>query len=174
MSEIYVSTDVEADGPVPGLHSMLSIGSAAYLADKKLVATFLANLETLPGDTGHPATMEWWKTQPEAWEACRENLELPENAMKRYVQWLKQLPGKHVFVAYPAGFDLTFVYWYLMKFTGESPFSHSALDIKTFEMDILEKDFRDSNKRNMILSCLEKLLPTYKALHVSLHKCVSF
>jgi len=30
MLEIYVSTDVETDGPVAGKHSILSIGSAAY------------------------------------------------------------------------------------------------------------------------------------------------
>ena len=34
IEEIYVSTDVEADGPIPGQNSMLSFGSAAYLADK--------------------------------------------------------------------------------------------------------------------------------------------
>jgi hypothetical protein len=34
--EIYVSTDIEADGPIPGMNSMLSFGSAAYLADKTL------------------------------------------------------------------------------------------------------------------------------------------
>src|SRR5262245_13794793 len=39
MNEIYVSTDVEVDGPIPGPHSLLSLGSAAYLADKTLVAT---------------------------------------------------------------------------------------------------------------------------------------
>ena len=43
--EIYVSTDIEADGPVPGINSMLSFASAAYRADKTLVATFSANLE---------------------------------------------------------------------------------------------------------------------------------
>ena len=49
MAEIYVSTDVETDGPIPGPHSMLSLGSAAYTVDKKLVSTFSVNLETLPG-----------------------------------------------------------------------------------------------------------------------------
>lgn len=164
MSEIYVSTDVETDGPIPGPHSMLSIGSAAYSAEKKLIATFSANLETLPHATGHPSTMEWWKTQPDAWKACRENLEPPDRAMKRYLLWLKQLPGKPVFVAYPAGFDFTFVYWYLIKFTGESPFSHSALDIKSFAMAILRKDFRDSTKRNMPRDWFDNLPHTHKAL----------
>ena len=64
--EIYVSTDVEADGPIPGTNSMLSFGSAAYLADKTLVGTFTANLETLPSAVEEPKTMEWWKSQPEA------------------------------------------------------------------------------------------------------------
>ncbi|MFZ5510660.1 MAG: hypothetical protein ACOZCP_11460, partial [Pseudomonadota bacterium] len=48
MQEIYVSTDIETDGPVAGKHSMLSLGSAAYLADKGLLSTFSANLEPLP------------------------------------------------------------------------------------------------------------------------------
>ena len=43
MLEIYVSTDVETDGPVAGKHSILSIGSAAYTAEKELLATFSAN-----------------------------------------------------------------------------------------------------------------------------------
>ncbi|MEW6211497.1 MAG: exonuclease, partial [Acidobacteriota bacterium] len=46
MTEIYVSTDVETDGPIPGPHSMLSFASAAYTADKLLISTFTANLET--------------------------------------------------------------------------------------------------------------------------------
>lgn len=149
MTEIYVSTDVETDGPIPGPHSMLSLGSAAYTADKHLVSTFSANLETLPGASAHPKTAQWWATQPEAWAACRSDLETPEAAMARYVAWIKSLQGTPVFVAYPAGFDFLFVYWYLIRFTGESPFSHSALDIKSFAMAMLKTDYRKTTKRNM-------------------------
>ncbi|MES3024207.1 MAG: exonuclease [Pseudomonadota bacterium] len=149
MKEIYISTDVETDGPIPGPHSMLSFGSAAYTADKQLVSTFSANLETLPGAQAHPRTAAWWSTQPEAWAACRTDVEDPQLAMARYVAWLKGLDGKPVFVAYPAGFDFLFVYWYLIRFTGDSPFSHSALDIKTFAMAVLKTDYRASTKRNM-------------------------
>ena len=83
MNEIYISTDVETDGPIPGPHSMLSMGSAAYTAEKRLVATFSANLDTLAGAAAHPKTAEWWATQPEAWAACRKDLETPANAMAR-------------------------------------------------------------------------------------------
>lgn len=110
----------------------------AYTADKVLVSTFSANLETLPGAQAHPKTAEWWATQPDAWAACRKDPESPERAMTRYVSWIKSLKGKPVFVAYPAGFDFLFVYWYLIRYVGESPFSHSALDIKSFAMAVLK------------------------------------
>ena len=165
MEEIYISTDVETDGPIPGPHSMLSFGSAAYRADKTLLSTFSANLETLPGATGHPDTMAWWQTQPEAWAACRHDLQPPEVAMKAYLFWLKALPGKPVFVAYPVAFDFMFVYWYLIRFAGESPFSHSALDIKTLAMALLKKPYRESTKPNMPKRWFDAGLPhTHTAL----------
>jgi hypothetical protein len=162
--EIYVSTDVETDGPIPGPHSMLSFGSAAFTADKRLIRTFEANLELLPDACGHPATMAWWQTQPEAWAACRENLRDPAVAMPEYVWWLKALPGKPVFVGYPATFDFLFVYWYLIQFAGESPFSFSALDIKTYAMAVLGTGYRDAVKRNMPRHWFGNRPHTHKAL----------
>jgi hypothetical protein len=164
MPEIYVSTDVETDGPIPGPHSMLSFASAAYRPDKTLVATFSRNLETLPGASGHPDTMSWWQTQPEAWAECRRDPQDPAAAMPDYVTWLKQLPGPPVFVAYPAGFDFLFVYWYLIRFAGESPFSFSALDVKTYAMAVLRQDYRQSVKRNMPPHWFDPLPHTHKAL----------
>ena len=164
MTEIYISTDVETDGPIPGPNSMLSMGSAAYTADKRLVSTFSANFELLDGAAPDPKTAAWWATQPEAWAACRKDLEAPAAAMKRYVAWIATLPGRPVFVAYPAGFDFLFVYWYLMRFVGESPFSHSALDMKTYAMALLKKGYRDSTKRNMPRSWFDPLPHSHVAL----------
>jgi hypothetical protein len=149
LTEIYVSTDVETDGPIPGPHSMLSFASAAFQADGSMVDTFSRNLELLPGAQGHPSTMEWWRKNPEAWEACRANPVKPEKAMPEYVAWLGKLRERPVFVAYPAGFDFLFVYWYLMQFTGHSPFSFSALDIKTYAMAMLKIGYREATKRSM-------------------------
>jgi hypothetical protein len=149
MSEIYVSTDIEVDGPIPGPHSMLSFGSAAFRRDGTLLSTFSANLELLPGAAGHPDTMEWWKKHPEAWGASRADLRDPAAAMTDYVAWLDALPATPVFVGYPAAFDFMFIYWYLMRFVGRSPFSFSALDIKTMAMVMLGKDYRASTKKNM-------------------------
>ena len=162
--EIYVSTDIETDGPIPGPHSMLSFGSAAFLANGELLSTFEANLELLPEASGHPDTMAWWATQTDAWTACREKLRRPSEAMAEYIAWLKALPGKPVFVGYPAGFDFLFVYWYLIRFAGESPFSFSALDIKSFAMAVLGTSFRETSKRNMPKDWFGKTPHTHKAL----------
>jgi hypothetical protein len=164
MSEIYVSTDVETDGPIPGPHSMLSFASAAYRPDKTMVDTFTANLETLPGAAGDPDTMAWWKEHPEAWQASRREPQAPADVMPRYVAWLKRLPGKPVFVAYPAGFDFLFVYWYLIRFAGESPFSFSALDIKTYAMALLGTEYRQAVKRNMPRRWFDPLPHSHVAL----------
>src|SRR5688572_9954054 len=134
MNEIYISTDVETDGPIPGPHSMLSFASAAFLPDKTMLGTFTANLELLPDASGDPKTMAWWAENQPAWDASRTDPRDPAEAMRDYVKWLKGLPGRPVFVAYPAGFDFMFVYWYLIRFAGESPFSFSALDMKTYAM----------------------------------------
>ncbi len=164
MSEIYVSTDVETDGPIPGPHSMLSFASAAYRADKALLGTFSANLYLLEGACGHPETMAWWAKNQAAFDATRRDLELPQPALRRYVDWLKGLPGKPVFVAYPAGFDFLFVYWYLIRFAGESPFSFSALDMKTYAMALLKCEYRDAVKGHMPRRWFDPLPHTHVAL----------
>lgn len=174
MAEIYVSTDVEADGPIPGPYSMLSFASAAYLADKQLVGTFTANLETLLGAKSDPGTMKWWSQHPEAWSAVRTDLQEPAQAMRRYVSWLKGLPARPVFVGYPAGFDFLFVYWYLIHFTQESPFSFSALDIKTYAMALLKTEYRESVKRKMPKRWFDPLPHSHVALDDALEQGALF
>jgi len=174
MSEIYISTDCEVDGPIPGPHSMLSFGSAAYKTDKTLVSTFAANLELLPGASGNPETMAWWAEQPEAWNATRQNLRAPEDAMREYVAWLDALPGKPVFVGFPASFDFMFVYWYVIRFAGRSPFSFSAIDIKTMAMTMLKKDYRSCSKKNLPKRWFDDLPHSHIALDDAIEQGAMF
>lgn len=173
--EIYVSVDVETNGKIPGPNSMLSLGAAAFTRDKQMISTFFANLITLEGSAGDPDTMEWWATQPEAWAAHRINVEQPEVAIKKFVEWVKTLPGKPVFVGYPAGFDFLFMYWYMIKFAGESPFSFSALDIKTYAAAVLKCDYREATKKNMPTRWFKGLPPhNHKALDDAIEQGLLF
>jgi hypothetical protein len=155
VEELYVSTDIETDGPIPGPYSMLSLGSAAYKANGTLYSTYEVNLELLPDAIpgGDKDTMDWWAKQPkEAWEACRKDPQPVVPAMRAYASWLEAFKDKGlnpVFVAYPAGFDFTFVYYYLVRFSGGSPFGFQALDIKTYAAAVLGCDYKMTVKKNM-------------------------
>jgi hypothetical protein len=163
-SEIYVSTDIETDGPIPGSHSMLSIGSAAFTTDRALLSTFSANLEPLPGASGHPETMVWWAEHPDAWAAVNIDREPPDVAMRRYERWLSGLPSKPIFVGYPAGFDFTFVYWYLIRFVGTSPFGPVALDVRTYAMAVLGRMYRECGLQAIAAEWLPDRTHTHVAL----------
>jgi hypothetical protein len=147
--EVYFSSDIESDGPIPGEFSMLSFASAAFDNTGKLLGTFSRNLELLPGAKQNPETMKFLGKNQAAYDETRKDIVSPLIAMKEYVEWITTFQGKPVFVGFPVAFDFMFVYWYLLKFYGSSPFSHSALDIKTMAMIALNEQFRNSTKRNM-------------------------
>ncbi|MEX0598430.1 MAG: exonuclease [Candidatus Paceibacterota bacterium] len=160
--EIYISIDIESDGPIPGENSMLSLGAAAFCLENvnkifyndifvegKLISTYSTNLELLPNATPNPDTMKFWSDNKFAYDETRRNLLSPDIAMFNFDQWLQSFkPRQCVAVCYPAGYDFTWVYWYLMKFVGKSQFSHSALDIKTLVMGALKTNYRNSVKKN--------------------------
>lgn len=151
-TELYISVDIETDGPIPGANSMLSLGAVALTEHRDQLGVFSINFVELHGATPDPSTMEWWAKQPEAWKCARDNPQPPLPAMHQFVSWVKDMcraaqGAKPVFVGYPAGFDFMFVYWYLIKLVGESPFSFSALDIKTYAAAVLGCPYREVNKR---------------------------
>jgi hypothetical protein len=151
----YLSVDVESDGPIPGPNSMLSIGAAIFkgLSSREPVATFSANLETLPGAEMDPVTKaEFWDNNPEAWEACREGARDPGDVMTEFTSWIKETcggPNRATFVGYPATYDFLFTYWYCIRFTGERPFGFTGLDMKTMAMLMMEIPFHRVSKRRM-------------------------
>jgi hypothetical protein len=175
MDEVYVSTDIETDGPSPGHYSMLSLASVAFRLDKSIIGTFERNLELLPGARQCPRTMEFWKTQPEAWAACRTNLVAPNDAMRDYSHWLGSLPAKPVLVAHPVGFDFTFVHWYLHEFTGGSPFWPAGLDMASYAMAVMRRPFTESHRPYMPKEWIDPDLPhTHKALDDALGHAMVF
>ncbi len=144
--EIYVSVDIEADGPIPGPHSMLSLGAVGYDESGKVVGEFSANLELLDGATGHPRMMKWWEQFPEAWAASRQDLEPPTAAMHRFADWVESLPGVAIFVAWPATWDFMWIYWYLIRFTERRPFSEHGIDMRSYAMGMRKRRFHETTK----------------------------
>lgn len=147
--EIYVSIDIETDGPVPAMHSMLSFGAAAFVrGDVAPIATYEATLDPLPGATQDPDTMEWWKGQGEAWALATANPRPAEVVLPEFRDWARSLPGSPVMIVFPS-WDYMWMAWYLHRFTGGNPFGLGALDLKTLAWSKLgERDFKSASKKN--------------------------
>lgn len=153
MSEIYFSIDIETDGPIPGRNSMLSLGAVALDAKGNELSTFTVNFAPVKGSSPDDDTMKWWSKQPAAViEAARVNPQDPADAILRFGHWVRltttmQGHAKPVFVGHPVGFDFMFVHWYFIRFTGDSPFWFSTIDIESFAMAVLGCDYSTINKR---------------------------
>jgi hypothetical protein len=175
-SEVFFSLDVEADGPIPVKNSMLSIGCVAFKGDGSVLGTFERNIDPIPGAVQDPKTMtEFWAKEPEAWAYCTSNTVSAESAMKDFVNWTKSFQGQRVAVCMPAGFDFTYVYMYLMMFAGESPFSFSCIDMKTYVSASRGLAYRNSGKKSWPERWFDKSLPhTHKAIDDAMEQGLTF
>jgi hypothetical protein len=137
--DVYFSADVETDGPIPGLFSMLSFGLV-------VAGTFDGETFSRPQHYDRSFYRELQPISEEFQEDAlrvnglnREGLltegALPVTAMSEAAQWVTAIAGggRPILVAYPLSFDWSFLYWYFIKFSKHgSPFNHSqCFDIKT-------------------------------------------
>ncbi len=169
---------MEADGPVPGLHSMLSFGAAAVRGEE-IVGTFTRNL-FLTGTKTDPDTMDFWAKFPDAYKATRTDIMHPEFAFYQLCSWVKQLKTADeipVFVAFPAGFDFSLMYYYGMTYARRDwwdTFGFQALDIKTRAADVMNKMYNYSGKKYWPKEWKVKGTHTHIALNDAIEQAKQF
>lgn len=137
--DAYFSADVETDGPIPGLFSILSF-ALVY------AGTFDGNRFERPDDYScfvykelKPISDNFQTEALRVNGLDRQRLcvqgESPELAMTEASLWVRRVAGvaEPVLVAYPLSFDWSWLYWYFTRFSTEgSPFGYShCFDIKT-------------------------------------------
>lgn len=175
--EIYLSCDIEADGPIPGPYSMSSF---AFVA----VALRTNDGDLIDLDIDDPENQFYAELKPISDQFVPEaaavsglnrqhlieNGSTPADAMAATAEWIKTLSAKHgnarpVFVAYPLSFDWMWYYWYTMNFFGSSPFGHSsAVDIKSYYMARADTELRKVGKRSIPGFLKSKRRHTHHAL----------
>jgi DNA polymerase III epsilon subunit-like protein len=144
MKETYISVDVEAAGPIPGVYSMLSIGACVV------------------GNTGEEFYTEVQPINdafvPEAIEVAGKSLDefarsgqTPEKAMTFFHDWVKKISGdtSPVFVGFNATFDWSFINWYFHTYLGGNPFGISGIDIKSFYMGMSGCSWEDTKSSHI-------------------------
>jgi DNA polymerase III epsilon subunit-like protein len=116
----YFSVDIEADGPAPGLYSMISFG--AVLVEPGLNRTFYAELKPI-SDRWVPESLS---VSGFTREQTMEFVE-PLAAMTRFEEWINQsTKGRPIFIADNPGFDFSFINYYFHAFLGRNPFGFSS------------------------------------------------
>lgn len=148
----YIMVDIEADGPCPGLYSMLSLG--AVIVEQSLNTKFY--------QTFRPISESWNEQAISVGAFTREQtLTFPpaEEGMTAFHSWVKDAAGdgRPIFVSDNNGFDWQFVNYYFHQFCGENPFGHSSMNLGSFYKG-LKKDLRANFKH------LRKTKHTHNAL----------
>lgn len=145
----WIMVDIEADGPAPGLYSMIEIG--AVLVEPGLTERFHARMRPLEGAAWQADALKVFKTDHETTLLYPP----PASEMHRFDDWLRKTlskrdPMNHVESAWPPrfvsdnnGFDFAFVNYYFWCFVGRNPFGHSSMNLGS-----LYKGFVKNTKSN--------------------------
>lgn len=176
--EVFVSIDIEADGPSPGPNSMLSFAAVAQDINRNNLGEFERNLNVLENSQQDKKTMtEFWANFPEMYQATRQDMVHPHQAMEEFKKWVNGLRkhGVPIFVAYPLGFDYKYMDWYMHKFLGKNVFGISGIDIKSFAMAMLGTKFKETNKGIFPKRWFPKNMPhTHLAIDDAREQCHLF
>ncbi|WP_406452624.1 exonuclease [Streptomyces sp. NBC_01622] len=178
---LYISVDIEADGPIPGPYSMLSLGAAVagtqdadgFTAADPEKLTFDRELRPI-GEEFVPEALAVSGLDRE--RLGREGME-PGVALTEFTGWVREVAvgAQPVMCGYPASYDWMFLYWYLIRFTGASPFGHSGcLDMKTLYATKARLPLRAAAKGTMPRELLSRRRHTHHALDDAIEQAELF
>lgn len=129
-NNMYISVDVETDGPYPSVndgYSMVSFG--AIVIDEKLDKTFYGKLK--------PISKLWNPKALSISGFSREEtliFEEPQKVMEDFEKWIirnKKNNTRPMFLADNNGFDWMFINYYFHRFLGRNPFGYSSQNINS-------------------------------------------
>ncbi|MGI8423716.1 MAG: 3'-5' exonuclease [Chloroflexota bacterium] len=141
--ETFISVDIEADGPVPGMHSMLSLGACVAGEPER---SFYVELRPISDDFVPEALAVSGLDRRRLFDEGTP----PADAMASFRIWVASVAGnaRPVFVSF-SSWDWVFVYYYLIRFGGASPFGHASLDIKSFYLGRCGGSWVGTGKRSI-------------------------
>ena len=180
---VWLSFDVEATGPCPGIHAMLSVGVAAFTRDSdgefRDLGEFSANLLVPEGLKWDIDTSKWWDQHEDAFAIARHDMLAPEIAMPQFCHWLSEVQAVQpewkplVWAAYPAAFDMPFVNYYMHRYAPKEWLEVakddvmqrvSCFDMGSFASLLLNVDPLEVSKSRMPAAWIGKNLRPHVAL----------
>lgn len=136
----WISVDVEADGPCPGLYSMIALG--AVVVEPTLKHTFKALLRPISNQFRSEALAVSGFTR-------EQTMEFPsaKEGMDAFASWLMEIAhkfnGKPMFCSDNNGFDWQFCNYYFHSFCADNPFGHSSMNIGSLYKGLVKSGFKN-------------------------------
>ena len=128
----YIMVDVEADGPIPGDYSMISLG--AIVVEPSLSKTFYGELKPI-SENHIPEALAISGFSREKTQTFND----PKEVMENFASWIKKnSKGKPLFISDNNGFDWMFVCWYFHHFMGRNPFGFSSQNLGSFYKGVVK------------------------------------
>jgi hypothetical protein len=135
----YVMVDIEADGPAPGLYSMVSFG--AVIVRPALDETFYGQVR--------PISEAWLPNALAISGFTRvqhDTFDDPGQVMARFGRWVTEHGGKRpIFISDNNGFDWSFINYYFHRFLGANPFGHSSQNLGSLYKGVVKDTFANFN-----------------------------
>ncbi len=147
----YLSIDIEASGPFPGMFSLVSIGAVPVVHDRggrwsvDKDKTFYVEVQPLDGAEELKAATEIHGLSAKYLQHTGIS---PEEAMDRFDRFLEPL-GHFTTASWPSSFDHNFLGWYFQRFLSRNPLGHSGFDTPSFAMGLFKVTTRSAVRKAM-------------------------
>ena len=133
----YIMVDIEADGPIPGDYSMISLG--AVVVDEQLDKTFYGQLKPISDNYIEDALKVSGQSREETM-----TFDDPEKVMRDFETWIGgNSNGRPFFISDNNGFDWMFVCWYFHHFLKRNPFGHSSQNLGSLYKGLVSDTFQN-------------------------------
>lgn len=143
MKPTRVIVDVEADGPCPGLYSMVSFGAVLLSGPENDWKTFYSGvMQPLTFANFVPEALA---VSGHSREDCLNGAR-PLDVMRNFDTWVREHCDRPMFYSDNNGFDWQFINYYFHCFVGSNPFGYSSTNIGSLYKG-LEKDLRANFKK---------------------------
>ena len=131
----YVMVDIEADGPIPGDYSMISLG--AVIVEPALNRTYYGTFRPI-SDKFVPASLAvagFTRDQTMQFDD-------PKESILKFREWVvSNTKGRAYFTSDNNGYDWQFVNWYFHHFAGENPFGYSSTNLGSLYKGLVKDVF---------------------------------
>lgn len=141
----YYFVDVEADGPCPGLYSMIEVGVVVIHKEENLLIgeSFYSNLS--------PVSKYWISDALAVSGYSRDDtlkFKDPKIAMEELNEFISNTNKGYrpIMIADNAGFDWQYVNYYFHTYIGNNPFGYSCISLTSLYKGF-DKNIRSSFKR---------------------------